>query len=218
MAKSRRHDVAAATLLAFSALLRGGEVLALKRKDVALAGDPRLSSFAASRFGGVHIRTSKTGNNQFSLHHNYAEVELRVHLSSRPAAGSARVFAFTVADWRATLEAALLAIGVSLPDRRITIHSLRHSGALDMLFNGHAMADVVFAGRWPKRQLSCTSTALLPSTWRLSFRRHRQHWRPLSPCGGASLLLRDSQLATARLGCLPWAKVERAPANRLRAQ
>lgn len=160
LVRNGKHDVAAALALCFSSLMRPGEVLAARRRDVALRGDPRLASLDEKYSGTVFIGSAKTGANQLAfIQHDWAAFMLYVHLSTVKGQPGDKLFSFSSQHLLDELRAALSALGVApLVGRRIVVHSFRHSGAADMLMRGEPMADVMKIGRW--RQSKSAETYL----------------------------------------------------------
>ena len=62
--KISRPRVAFAILLTFDCLLRGGELISLRRDDIAVPSDPRLGSSARSSYA-LYLRNTKTGQNMW---------------------------------------------------------------------------------------------------------------------------------------------------------
>ena len=60
-----RHAIA--VLVAFDCYLRIGELLGLRREDVALPQDPRLNALENPPVAAVRLRKTKTGVNQFTV-------------------------------------------------------------------------------------------------------------------------------------------------------
>lgn len=137
-----RWDMAVATLLSFSALLRIGEMVSLRVSDIydAQAQENRLDRAA---FSGLRLRRAKTGDNQFAeLHDNAVMSLLRLHLRTRKRGF---VFDFTAGTFRRHFKRAATAIGL---DSSVVPHSLRHGGATALYMLGVPLETILVRGRW----------------------------------------------------------------------
>jgi integrase len=137
-----RWDMGVAALLSFSALLRIGELVALRRSDVydADASENRLDRAA---FSGLRLRRAKTGTNQFAELHDRAVMSLlRLHLHSH---SSRNIFDFTADTFRRHFKLACASLGF---DPSIVPHSLRHGGATALYMLGVPLETILVRGRW----------------------------------------------------------------------
>lgn len=137
-----RWDMALATLLSFSALLRIGELASLRVSDVydADAAENRLDRAA---FSGLRLRRAKTGTNQFAeLHDSSVMALLRGHLRGRKRGF---IFDFTADTFRRHFKRAAAAIGL---DPSVVPHSLRHGGATALYMLGVPLETILVRGRW----------------------------------------------------------------------
>ena len=131
-----------AVLLAFDCFLRCGELVALRKKDVAENGDHRLGSEYAGM--ALRLKKTKTGANQW-VEINNEEVKFLVrflvHSTDKP---SDRLFPLTSSQFRAAFKQAVQTL--QLPN--YVPHSLRHGGATRWHLLGHSIEDVMLRGRW----------------------------------------------------------------------
>jgi integrase len=98
LARWGRFDMAVATLLAFCALLRIGELVSLRVEDFldADSDDPRVD---ASRVSGLRLRKTKTADNLFAELHTASVIQLmRVLTASKRS--DARIFDFSAGTFR----------------------------------------------------------------------------------------------------------------------
>jgi integrase len=140
-----RHDcweMAVGTLLAFDCMLRIGELVGLKREDVADAGDPRLN--AADDRVQLCLRHTKTGDNKWTwLELEPVKVLLRKLLVRTKR--RAYVFPFSAQSFRRHFKHVCAELGLS---SRYVPHSLRHGGATFMHRAGRTLSDIRHRGRW----------------------------------------------------------------------
>jgi integrase len=143
-----------AVLLQFDCLLRVSELMNLRARDVAFAGDHRLGSsgFKNSKHvfsdAAICFRNTKTGPLQSVLVLNPAVASLlRFALIGKKPDDF--LFPSTTKDraasFRKALTAACVALGLS-PDYKT--HSCRHGGATFLFLIGWAIADIKIRGRW----------------------------------------------------------------------
>src|SRR5437870_1483160 len=86
MTRHRRLHLGVATLLAFDCLLRVGELMSLRREDVAFPDDSRMG--AEYRVTTIAIRKAKTGKNQSVVVQNSDVVKLlRARVAATPRGG-----------------------------------------------------------------------------------------------------------------------------------
>ena len=138
--------LACSLVITYFGYLRARELLSLTLQDVKLPGDLGLgSSPSAQHFAGVHIRSSKTGKNQFvHLAHPLAVWALQ-WLCSHPS-GERLLDGYSYHLLAKSLRCILLTLG--LEHLRITLHSFRHGGALHDYISGVPFADIQDRGRW----------------------------------------------------------------------
>lgn len=129
-------------LLAFDGYLRVGELVNLRREDVADSKDVRLGS----GFRGMALRlsTTKTGSNQWAEVRDPAVCALlRKVLGATPAKGL--LFPFSSSSFRYRFKAACRELGLS---SAYVPHSLRHGGATRDFLAGVPLEEVLRRGRW----------------------------------------------------------------------
>ena len=130
-------------LLSFDCLLRVGELVGLRRCDVADSGDLRLGS--EYRGTALRLRHTKTGPNQWVQVDNSAVRDL-LRCAVRSAAKSTDfLFPFTAASYRTKFKAACSELGLS---SLYVPHSLRHGGATRLHLLGRSVEDILMRGRW----------------------------------------------------------------------
>lgn len=133
---------ATAVLLAFDCLLRLGELLALRREDVAFCNDPRIGALCGVSL--LRIRRSKTGLNKSVTISDPAVASLLFTVVRRTEPG-AFLFPWTQADFRTAFHEACAQLGLSA---RYVPHSLRHGQATRLYLLGVPLADIMLRGRW----------------------------------------------------------------------
>jgi integrase len=144
LARHGKKDMAIALLVSYSALLRAGEMLALKAENVVFA-DSYLHDRKDRKPASLALPKTKTGPNRFAeVHHKPVADLLRRHLTEKNIGKGHKVFDFTAGTYRKWFKKAITALGYS----DLTPHGLRHGMATDMLFDGKLMQDVQKAGRW----------------------------------------------------------------------
>ncbi len=142
MARAGLYRFGVATLLGFDCLLRCGELLSLRRADVADAGDSRLG--AELRVMSVAIRRAKTGRNQsVTVLNEDVKALLRPLLAS--TSHSDLLFPGGVRLYRLVFKAACQSLG--LEDGYVP-HSLRHGGATRLWMLKWPIEDIMLRGRW----------------------------------------------------------------------
>ena len=139
----RRHAVA--VMLGFDCLLRIGEVLGLRREDVADSDDPRLGAEKTGPGTIIRIRKAKTGKNQWVVIHDPQVRSMVLHLVSVTKKG-ALLFPISTSSFRAVFHRGCSELGLS---SLYVPHSLRHGGATRFRHMLRwSMEDVVERGRW----------------------------------------------------------------------
>jgi integrase len=134
---------AVAALLSFDCLLRVGELLAIRRKDVGDVGDPRVGG--AARKMAISLVSTKTGPNKGVEVENSQVVALvRALLSSLPS-GESRLFPFSYLQFYSKFKRACR--DLCLP-AVLVVHSLRVGGATHFHQLGWTVQDVATRGRW----------------------------------------------------------------------
>ena len=129
-------------LLAFDCFLRINELCALRKKDIAVTGDCRLSS----KYQGMALALldTKTGKNQWVTVLNPQVRDLMSqHLAK--LSGNDLVFGFSDDTFRAVFHAVCRNLGLS---STYVPHSLRHGGATKLFLDRWSVADIKKRGRW----------------------------------------------------------------------
>jgi integrase len=136
-----RH--AAAVILAFDCLLRVGELVRLRRRDVSDARDTRTGGESKAML--VTIRYSKTGKDQ-SVEVHDPQVMALMRTLLRVTKPGQLLFPFSAGVFRRAFKGACAELHLS---PRYVLHSLRHGGATYYFFNlGKSVEDVMRRGRW----------------------------------------------------------------------
>lgn len=143
MARRGLWRQAVATILAFRGMLRVGELVSIKREDIAFAGDRRMG-FAFSKTV-IRLAHTKTGNNKdVEINHHALIVLLRELVRSTPS--SSFIFPFTSAAYRQLFHSVCHELGLS---SEYVPHSLRHGGATYYHFVKHIdINEIMLRGRW----------------------------------------------------------------------
>jgi integrase len=138
----RSWPLAIGTLVAFDCFLRVGELVGLKREDVADSNDARLGS----DFKGMalRLRKTKTGPNQWVEVENKDVMSLLrgVIASTKPGKS---LFPASTSTYRRLFKSACSDLGLS---NSYVPHSLRHGGATRQHLLGKSMEDILLRGRW----------------------------------------------------------------------
>ena len=141
LVRAGRRRLGVGTLLAFDCLLRNSELMALRREDVAFAGDARMG--AEYQVSTIAIRKAKTGRNQSVTILNADVVALlrTVVAETKP---NGLLFPGGSLGYRAAFKATCAALGLSA---KYVPHSLRHGGATRLhLQNGPSKTSWCAAG------------------------------------------------------------------------
>jgi integrase len=138
-----RWEMGVATLLAFDCMLRIGELVALRRNDVADEGDVRLNS--ADRLMQLCLRRTKTGDNKWTWLELKPVKELVRLLVRRTSERQGKLFPFSAQKFRQYFKHVCAELGLS---EHYVPHSLRHGGATFMHRAGRALSDIMHRGRW----------------------------------------------------------------------
>lgn len=144
MAKFGNLRCAIGTLLAFDCFLRVGELVNLRKCDVALTGDVRLGT----EYHGtaLRLRQTKTGPNQWvQMHDPHVTALLAAVVKSTPGGDQARLFPVSADRYRRLFKQTCAALGLS---STYVPHSLRHGGATRWHLLGHSIEDILMRGRW----------------------------------------------------------------------
>ena len=137
-----QHGVA--MLLQFDCLLRLSELVALRRRDVIFAGDPRFPR----DFRGclLCLRNSKTGRDQSVAVESPDVIQLLRRLCSALPRADSLLFPFRADAYRRIFKRVAASLGLS---PRYVPHSCRHGGATRLyLRNPLAIEYIKLRGRW----------------------------------------------------------------------
>ena len=162
IARHARADLALATLLGFNCLLRVGELMSLRREDVAFPTDARMG--AEYRVTTLAIRVAKTGKNQSVV---VTDPDVLALLRARVAATpkGALLFQSGASGFRALFKRVCAELGLS---EKYVPHSLRHGGATRLHLKGVPLEDIMMRGRWASSKSARTyiqsSRAVLMAT------------------------------------------------------
>jgi integrase len=142
----RQHKLlryAIATLLAFDCFLRVGELVNIRRSDVATSGDSRMGS----EYNGtaIRLRKTKTGPNQWVSVQDKSVETLLLALVSTVSSDQSLLFPFTANQYRSRFKDVCRQLALS---SAYVPHSLRHGGATRWHLLGHSIEDILLRGRW----------------------------------------------------------------------
>lgn len=131
-------------LLAFDCFLRIGELVNIRRGDVADTGDSRMGS--EYRGMSLRLRTTKTGPNQW-VQVDDAKVQslLRQVVATTHGGAEARLFPWSASDFRGVFKATCTQLGLTA---NYVPHSLRHGGATRWHLLGYPVESILLRGRW----------------------------------------------------------------------
>jgi integrase len=135
-----RHAIG--VLLSFDCLLRVGELVNLRREDVADAKDARIG--VASKDMTLRLRSTKTGPNQWVIVRDPSVKILLRKLLASTSPGDF-LFPFSATTYRNHFKAACATLGLS---SAYVPHSLRHGGATRAHLLGMPLEDILIRGRW----------------------------------------------------------------------
>lgn len=143
LAQHNKPQMSIAIVLSFDCYLRSGELINLKREDIADGLDSRLGLRDANRMH-LHLRQTKTDKNQgVEVKDRQVMNLVRTLIFSTPV--NEKLFPFSKSTYRRWFHRACDALRLS-PD--YVPHSLRHGGATRDYLNGTPINDVMVRGRW----------------------------------------------------------------------
>lgn len=143
MARQHKLRMAIATVLAFDCFLRVGELVSIRRADVATTGDARMGS--EYRGTAIRLRKTKTGPNQWvQVHDKHVEL-LLLALVSCVSGDQSLLFPFTANQYRSMFKTTCAQLQLS---STYVPHSLRHGGATRWHLLGNSIEDILLRGRW----------------------------------------------------------------------
>jgi integrase len=136
-----RHAIA--TLVAFDCFLRIGELVNLRKVDIADNGDVRMGS--EYRGMALRLRQTKTGPNQWVQVEDKDVQHLLRLLLQTCSHDEDKVFGFTSAQYRGVFKMVRDELGLA---STYVPHSLRHGGATRWHLLGKNLEDILLRGRW----------------------------------------------------------------------
>lgn len=142
LANSGHYRFGVGVVLAFDCLLRNGELVALKREDVAFPHDRRMGF--EYKITTLSIRVAKTGRNQSVTVSDPDVIALLREVVAATAPGEA-LFPGGSRKFRKVFKAACSDLGLS---HKYVPHSLRHGGATRLHLQGVRVEDIMVRGRW----------------------------------------------------------------------
>lgn len=134
--------LALGTILAFDSFLRIGELMGIRREDVADGNDPRIG--VELKGMAIRLRKTKTGPNQWVEVENAQVMQLLRGLLATTRSG-AHLFPGTTASYRRLFKTVCAELGLS---NSYVPHSLRHGGATRKHLQGASIEDILHRGRW----------------------------------------------------------------------
>lgn len=132
---------AVATLVAFDALLRVGELVALRRNDIVLPDSKRLG--VQVKEAALRLKVTKTRTDLWAAVPN-KDVESLLTAVCQHLALNDRVFPFTAAQFRYKFKSHCSLLG--LPN--FVPHSLRHGSATRLYMLKTPLSEILLRGRW----------------------------------------------------------------------
>jgi len=139
--------MAALFCVAWSGLMRGSEVIALKRWNIALPGDRRLERVTAGTCG-ILIECAKTGNNQLVLLRDPECIQALVaYIDISDARPEDRLFPISFSGLLRSIRMTIETLGIQ-GVTHFTTHSFRHGGAVDLFLQDNDAESISIAGRW----------------------------------------------------------------------
>lgn len=143
MCRLGRPRLGVATLLAFHCLLRVGELLSLRKNDIADTGDLRFGSDYKGMC--LRLRVTKTGKNQFVTITDPSVQHLLRLVINATLADDGLLFPVGAPTYRALFKRCCALFDLS--DSYVP-HSLRHGGATRLHLQGMPIEDIMLRGRW----------------------------------------------------------------------
>ena len=132
-----------ALCIAWGSYMRAQETLRIRVNYIAKPGDPALSSVTNEQYIGIHIPTSKTGSNQFTLVRNdFVCRILRGRLQNRR---KGKLFRVSYSTYLAQVKKAFSFFRIC---KKLTPHSARIGGALHDYLLGVDVATIAIHGGW----------------------------------------------------------------------
>jgi len=139
--------LAALFCVAWSGLMRGSEVIAVRRWHVALPGDQRLER-APTGTCGILVEYAKTGVNQLVLLRDEECIQALVaYISQSDTMPQDRLFPISFSTLLKQVRMTIDCLGVE-GGTYFTTHSFRHGGAVDAFMQGEDAESISVSGRW----------------------------------------------------------------------
>jgi len=139
--------LAALFCVAWAGLMRGSEVIALKRWNVALPGDTRLERAPVGTCG-ILVEYAKTGKNQLVLMNDPECIEaLCSYIEICDSAQGERLFPISYSGLLRLVRITIESLGIQ-GETHFTTHSFRHGRAVDLFMQDYNAESISVAGRW----------------------------------------------------------------------
>ncbi len=192
------RTLSVAVLVQFDAMLRVGELLKLRRSDVAFSDDLRLGMSQRSKpYVVLRVAAAKTGVNQSAmLTDPHVMAVLREYMRLWvPVDSDALLFPVSLQALYQWWGEAFRGLGLS---SSYTTHSLRHGGATRLLLQGESIETILVRGRWAatksaRTYLNASKGLLLAQTYPPALLAHAE---VLAEDVSLSLLTVDRALAS----------------------
>ena len=153
MAKSGKFRHAVQVLVMFHCMLRIGEAVNLRQRDIALPHQGRFGASSPSIISCIRIAKAKTGTNQsVSITDTHVQALLQYLLATHPVGDNDPLFQSTSDQFTSSFRSACTALGIG--DCGFVPHSCRHGGATLAHVNGMSIEQIMLRGRW-KSNDSC---------------------------------------------------------------
>jgi len=139
--------LAALFCVAWSGLMRGSEVVALKRWNIALPGDVRLERAPVGTYG-ILVEYAKTGRNQLVMLRDFECIQaLLGYIETSGHNAEDRLFPISFSGLLKSIRTTVGSLGIQ-GEMHFTTHSFRHGGAVDLFMQGEDAESISIAGRW----------------------------------------------------------------------
>lgn len=140
--------------ITLGAFLHANETLSLRFGDLALGGDPRISSVGVASRGGLLVREAKSGKLQFvPMDSPILLRRLKYWCASQRHQPNSKMFDISYTEFSRALKRILRMMG--LQGLGYTLHSFRHGGATEAFLQKVPFADIMQKGRWAS-EASCS--------------------------------------------------------------
>ncbi|KAI0563465.1 Phage integrase [Gracilaria domingensis] len=140
------QSAAVALCVQWTTYMRASEVLSLRIEDIELPGTVQMKC-TGSQMAGIHIPSSKTGQNQFTpIRDNRCVSLLQAYLQRQPRNGVAEIFDLNYRNYNNLFKEAAKFLG--LDASRFSTHSARIGGAFTDYVRGQDAKTIALTGRW----------------------------------------------------------------------